>query len=584
MSFSRPLTKLKSNPKPESIGTFDIESNNWTQFEMAGTFNGYEFIKHDAVKDLLDYIFESPFRSKKWYAHNGGRFDFLFLLEHLKHYTTKPISLICMGSSITGITVKRDSRRHTHFRDSFALLPHSLDALSKSFETSHQKQTGKIDFDRERVSRDNPTHIEYLRHDCQSLYEILDTFQRMPLIENAGLKISLASTALAAWRSTLETDIHSTSAYVQNFVRQSYAGGRCEIFKMLLKDGFCYDVNSLYPSMLLKPLPHHYMGPTKDVDEFGFHSITAYVPKDSFPILWSKTPKLIFPTGYITGTFFSEEIKLAVANGAKIIRHHEGHHFLSSDLLFKEFVDTCYDMRLKNPTGPKNMTAKLLMNATYGKLGEKELKKSLYIVNPDAPHTWPKPPYSQWRSPAFFKKYGMLTKEVYKRQAHMQVHIASAVTAYGRIHMAKNFYIPYRDEIAYTDTDSVYLKSQLPEGIGLGALKKEYSIKSAAFILPKGYYIETQDGKIIRKLKGFSKKFINSLNRQDFNNRSFNSTEKSKLLTFREALIRKNEFLATADKIKSLKAIYDKREMLPNGDTRAWHFEKPKTEERKKKE
>lgn len=574
-----PLSKLESlkpllpKEKKESVGTFDIESNSWTKFEMAGTYDGYTFNKHDTVKDMLDCVFDSPFESKRWYAHNGGRFDFLFILNSLRQYTQKPISLLCMGPSISGITVKRPRRRHVHFRDSFSLLPHSLEKLGEHFQCASQKQVGAIDFETERVDRNNAKHVAYLEADCRTLHEVLEKFATMPLVRDAGLKVSLASTALAAWRTTLDQEIFSTPTHVQESIRESYAGGRCEIFKTVSRDGHCYDVNSLYPAMLLKPLPMHYLGKTRDIGDFGFHKVAVYVPKSSVPILWQKEPKLFFPTGKIMGTFFSEELKLAIEQGASVLKYLDGWKFLPSDQYFKKFVHTCYQLREQHREGPINLTAKLLMNSVYGKTGEREAKKSLFIVDPKKPWTWPKPPFERWRSPQFFERYGFLTKEISRRMPHMQVHIASATTAWGRVYMAKNFYIPHYGKIAYTDTDSVFIEKELTEIPGLGGLKKEYSYRNAFFVVPKGYYIETTDNKLIRKLKGFSKKYINSLSLEDFLKKDFKYSEKSRILTFREALIRKNNILATGDRVKSLKATYDKREVLKSGLTRPWHNE-----------
>jgi uncharacterized protein YuzE len=97
------------------------------------------------------------------------------------------------------------------------------------------------------------------------------------------------------------------------------------------------------------------------------------------------------------------------------------------------------------------------------------------------------------------------------------VAIASAITAYARVHMSyfknnPNF------KLYYTDTDSAYINKPLPDSMvsnkTLGLMKLENKLKKAIFLAPKLYCYETIDGKIIHKVKGLSHDI--DLNMQDF--------------------------------------------------------------------
>ena len=74
------------------------------------------------------------------------------------------------------------------------------------------------------------------------------------------------------------------------------------------------------------------------------------------------------------------------------------------------------------------------------------------------------------------------------------VAIASAVTAYARMHMIQ---FKNNENCFYTDTDSIGTTQKLPPeliGSELGQLKLEATISKAVFLAPKVYGYETQDG------------------------------------------------------------------------------------------
>jgi len=58
----------------------------------------------------------------------------------------------------------------------------------------------------------------------------------------------------------------------------------------------------------------------------------------------------------------------------------------------------------------------------------------------------------------------------------------------------------------YSDTDSIYIDRPLPDefisSTILGKMKLEYICNKAIFLAPKMYYLETEDGKVIYKVKG----------------------------------------------------------------------------------
>jgi DNA polymerase type B, organellar and viral len=98
---------------------------------------------------------------------------------------------------------------------------------------------------------------------------------------------------------------------------------------------------------------------------------------------------------------------------------------------------------------------------------------------------------------------------------NINIAVASAITAYGRIHMSYFKNNP-NINLYYTDTDSIYTDSEIDESLisdtVLGKLKLENICNKAIFLSPKVYYLETEEGKTIYKVKGLKHETEISIN------------------------------------------------------------------------
>jgi hypothetical protein len=90
---------------------------------------------------------------------------------------------------------------------------------------------------------------------------------------------------------------------------------------------------------------------------------------------------------------------------------------------------------------------------------------------------------------------------------NVSIGIASAITAYARIHMSQFKNNP-KINLYYTDTDSAYTDSELDEslisGTELGKLKLENICNKAIFLSPKVYCLKTENKGLIYKVKGLN--------------------------------------------------------------------------------
>ncbi len=108
----------KKNIKNKIVFTTDNESN--------------------SVRKFIDFLNEQSMNKKHYniIAHNGGKFDFYFLISKLTKLEISTSRINMRGTTVIGL----DLRGNT-FRDSYCYLTNSLKDLSNNFGIEHGKQT-----------------------------------------------------------------------------------------------------------------------------------------------------------------------------------------------------------------------------------------------------------------------------------------------------------------------------------------------------------------------------------------------------------------------------------------------------------
>src|SRR5580693_2235467 len=131
--------------------------------------------------------------------------------------------------------------------------------------------------------------IRYCEIDCISLYQIIIKFNEL-IFEQFNINIhrypTLSSLAFAIYRTLfLEIDtIPQLSGQVAKDIRQSYTGGAVDMYIPFNNEDtkvYAYDVNSLYPSVMLE-------GDIRVIDPkaFGFFYCNIIAPNNlEHPIL-----------------------------------------------------------------------------------------------------------------------------------------------------------------------------------------------------------------------------------------------------------------------------------------------------------
>lgn len=265
---------------------------------------------------------------------------------------------------------------------------------------------------------------------------------------------------------------------------------------------------------MLKPMPNKLQKIYKNMNNielenfFGFIKCEITTPNNILkPVLPYKdllNGRTIYSIGKWIGTYFSEELKAVSKLGYKI-KLLEGYEFDKVDL-FTNYVKHFYNIKKNSPkNSPQRFIAKMHLNTLYGIFGRKlDMIQTINVYNKDLLF---------YISTKFIKSIITINDEIstlliqnnlnldlikdlnlmidsnftsFEHQIKSNVAIASAVTAYSRIHM-----IPFilHPGTVYTDTDSIFTETELPNNLiskELGYMKDELD----GLFIEEGYFLD----------------------------------------------------------------------------------------------
>ena len=543
-----------------SFKVFDIEAYEWNRIYAIGIYDGNQVLIHTSNKesniDFIEWLLDNLNDKDIVYAHNGGKYDFLFIFEFIQKKRIKIRDIKVIHASVVMIRIEYNNKV-IEFRDSFALLPVSLKTLTIDYNVEHKKL--QMDYN---LGLNDSRFKEYFKNDLMGLYEVLE--QSKELLSS----YTIASATMKNYlKNFYKRKVSNNNFTFDNLFRKGYYGGRVEIFKMRGENLHYYDVNSLYPSVMYDfeyPLIENnnsdYVNEYVD-GELGYYYVDVTVPKNEYiPLLpyKDKNNKLLFPQGSWSSWYYSPEIAKAIELGYKV-KVHKGYVFKHTDYIFRDFVKYYYDIK-KHSTGAKKFIAKLMLNSLYGKFGQhREL--DTFEISEDSPYMYL--PY-----------LNLIKVKSISYAKYIHAEIAGLITSYARLRLYSLFERAGKENVYYCDTDSVITSKELNTSDALGDIKNEDNIKSFIAINPKVYaYITNDNSKIVIKAKGLDAK---ALNYQDFENALYKGDfsafvyQFERLATFKEVKNRK-QVKGFGDKLKILRQMrkqYSKRYILDNFDTK----------------
>lgn len=471
--------------KVDDFATIDIETDQKGFPTEFGFYDGKKFEVFYDTDSFVDFIIN---RGGTYYAHAGMRFDYCIIYANLLA-KVDTIDVSTSGTQGIYMNIKYKGNR-TFLLDSYRLIPASLAKLTEQFNTEVKKQ--KLDvmpWDLEPTDR-----LAYLKDDCISLYLVLEKFWKIidTNFSVNGKKIravTLASLALKVYNTKFlpgvlgesrSDKIHTSSGKLALYEAKSYYGGLVWVNEKfsgeVVENCTIYDVNSMYPYvMTTHKYPVSYVGVwTKKFNPKSVGLWTVeYEDFSGIPFIFDCISNTLSRSG--EAIIDTDTYNYLLSKGA-FLKLKIGYVYEQTDFIFKDFVNTCYQLRLDyGSNSPLGFTSKILMNSLYGKFAEKPLKRVLTTVQPTS--VIGATIYSTG-DVINCKEFYDYFKEVFI--LHRFPVISSLVTLRARL-LLRQLTDTVKGDVLYLDTDSIHIAedkdSFIPDN-KLGGLKKEFNGKA----------------------------------------------------------------------------------------------------------
>lgn len=612
-------SKKRRSPN-QAFGTLDLETFNFKDLARVYASGYYtndpkelqlfyierDFDSFKLIHNTIDALLRNKYKGKVFYVHNLGNFDSIFIIKALSEYNQflpNPYSFECVNrdKNTLKLTINRainKKKSSITLLDSAAMLPLKLADLCKSYELEKENTKGVFpyDFVNERTLEyvgKTPDKIyypdlkpeeykglvkdkwnlkfetmKYLKLDLTSLHEILRIVNKnMFLLFDVQMTESITITSLAL--KILYTKYNKGKVIIPSItdkdmykdLKNSYYGGRVEIFKPYGRNLYYYDVNSLYPYAALGDIPGleasyiELFNYDIDIKElFGFFYCKVTTPQDNPKLKYlgllpyrNRRGSLSFPIGSWEGWYFSEELNYAASLGydIKVIK---GYKFNRIKSPLKPYITALNSIKANPKNKAEREIAKLLMNSSLGRFGMDPDKPISKLVNTEE-HNWLLTTRHIFDSRKISEdlyldtcsngpirevceQYNLDYNKVRTKENSGEARIrnvnnfssvstASAVLSHARIHMMKamNFVMDNGGTIYYTDTDSLVTDFKLPEewvsSNILGKFKLEHFVEEAIFLSEKFYALRTntldKDGNklTVLRTKGIKRTKVN---------------------------------------------------------------------------
>jgi len=415
-----------------------------------------EYYEFDDTEEFIDFVSGQEIIV---YAHNGGKFDWHFIIEKISHY--EPLTIINGRLAKFKIGL-------AEFRDSYNIIPAPLSAYQKT----------KIDYaifeEGEREKPENMALIsDYLKDDCVYLGQMVIDF-----IETYGMNITQASAAMKFWAKLSDIKRPKSSKYYYEEMSKYYYGGRVECFYTgeVEEEFEVIDIRSAYPWAMKKKHPWGLEYNTDDTleglsdDEISRSFITLTAQSlGAFPLRTKNG--LRFPCDgemrefHITGWEYLSALETGTLQNAIVseVRTY------ADTISFEEYVDYFFalkdeaDLALKKidqnhpeygKWSAQRLFAKLFLNSLYGKFASNPENYQEFMTLPSDMLDGAKE-IDGW----FYCKMISADTAVVNRPLEEEKHryfdvaVAASVTGCVRAYLWEN--IQKCHGVLYCDTDSI---------------------------------------------------------------------------------------------------------------------------------
>lgn len=513
-------------------------------FEPSQTALGFRHTCRGALRRYTSTFFNL-------YAHNGGRYDHLFMIPWLRaHDKLFSWDVVTAGGRCIIITVRwvADPRISWEFRDSVSIVPLSLKEACKTFCPEQVQKMSMDEDDFVKIDEHDPYWDQYNAVDCIANHNVITNFTKLINKLGGRVKITAPGTAVDIFRRKyLKTWIERVEHFknscpgkcntkhcerldcngeechgcAHEFARSAYYGGRTELFWNYGTDITYFDLNSSYAASMLERMPvgkaYEFVPARQTIDEIvrtfdtwsktkvGIVECEVEIPESCHipPLPYPRDGKLLFPVGKFSGVWDYEELKLLTHPqvGGRITKVRRSHWY-KGEPIFREMVLALYHYRQKHINGCKNgsVCKSEACNPDYSEglsYCAKLILNSLYGrfgMNLIRERTIIISPDDEWPKYGYcidLKGYSVWNVQTVIKSSCSIPQIAEHVTTLSRIRLFLGMMeiVEQGKEVFYCDTDSVMSNGAMTESEDLGGWKNEEPgmLVSGDFVLPKTY-------------------------------------------------------------------------------------------------
>lgn len=528
-------------------GTWDIETEGWDKFVMGGFHTAQGTTVIDSPDDYFDALMALP--AGTYWAHNGGRFDTLWLVEMLL------LRGIDWTGALRGSAVIEVAVGDKRFRDSYAIFPEKLstvaqagggakievglpckcelacigycarrgvacgchrlcDCKKKKLPCTHPMTCGGYCSIKRNMSAEHRAKVrDYLAADCEGLAKGLGALANYCARNEIELRTTVGATAWATCAKWIGLDTkrpaHTIALY--RLLREAYQGGHNEVFGLVADDGNRYDMHSCYPAALSSvALPAGDIRSANPAAAYadgrdGVFTARVTVPDCHMPPLAMRTKeRLVYCHGPISGTWTGYELRHAEECGARIEKIERGVWFERSEHVLKPYADRIWNLReraKREETDGIYREMKWIGNSLTGKLAMLPTVVTIACYDEDAGM---RPGETE-----ILHKHGrvVVAKEVERVGSCAHVEWAAQLTSHARVEL-HNQLLQAGTDALYCDTDSVYTRGTLSRRVGdeLGEWGHEGTMQEWQCLAPKIYrYWDCEKEQYVTRGKGMSR-------------------------------------------------------------------------------
>lgn len=435
-----------------------------------GAYDGKRQIFFDDTEEFARWL---AAQNAIAYAHNGGKFDFMYLLRFISYTRARIIS-----GRIAEMTFGK-----CKLRDSFSIIPVAMKQIQKT-EIEYWKMEREVRADH------MPEIRSYLADDCRYLWQMVDTYRKA-----AGSQLTIASNALQSARK-LGVNPGKTNFRFDREFREYYFGGRTQAFQPgTHKNLEIVDIVSSYPYAMIR---EHATGTEratargasikKVIGKFeseaergrAFFHLRCF-STGAFPKRNEKTFGLDFPKEY--GDYFVTGWELNAAEKHGLLKDVE----IQAVTTFQDTIDFspyiekwfAYKAAHDKKTDPINYTiGKIMQNSLYGKLAQDPTRYYDYEIHE------PGTPVKREEGWELYTE-NFLGVEIHRRSAKWNLekkygdewemrgifyNVASgaSITGFARAHLLDAIHTVGEENVIYCDTDSLILHKCDLSGLRIG--------------------------------------------------------------------------------------------------------------------